>query len=389
MCTEFGAITGIFAADERTVAFLERRRVKKHKSSPIYFQPDEDATYAESFEIDLSKAQSWIALYPSPDNVVPVSEVSGMVLDGCFIGACTTAEEDLILGALVLSAGLRQGQTPVNRGRRVVVPGSRPIQHKLEKLGLLEFYRRAGFKIGVPGCSMCIGQGVDQAAPGEKWLSSQNRNFKNRMGPGSIGNLASAATVAASSFAMKICDPQELLDMIDRALLEQYLEYQPFDTAPLVNRPEVHYSEPHGANSPSDLQRAIDNTSENTEIELGKSSTNDSSHNITNGKILRLGDFIDTDANYLTSKEILNSLSEDRVRPLDPDEPFHAIRPSHGFLLGTAPPDPVLEDPATPTTKPTSPVITPDDPFTEMGPPQTPTTSRFITTGKDRSGAQR
>lgn len=181
---EFGAITGIFAADERTVAFLERRRVKKHKSSPIYFQPDVDATYAESFEIDLSKAQSWVALYPSPDNVVPVSEVAGMVLDGCFIGACTTAEEDLILGALVLSAGLQQGQTPVNRGRRVVVPGSRPIQHKLEELGLLEFYRRAGFKIGVPGCSMCIGQGVDQAAPGEKWLSSQNRNFKNRMGPG-------------------------------------------------------------------------------------------------------------------------------------------------------------------------------------------------------------
>lgn len=100
---------------------------------------------------------------------------------------------------------------------------------------------------------------------------------------------------------MKICDPQELLDMIDRALLEQYLEYQPFDTVPLVNRPEVHYSEPHGANSPPDLERAIDNTSENTRIEPGKSSTDDSSHNITNGRILRLGDFIDTDAVGLQS----------------------------------------------------------------------------------------
>lgn len=163
---------------------MERRRVKKHKSSAIYFKPDEDATYAEKFEIDLSKVQSWVALYPSPDNVVPVGEVAGTVLDGCFIGACTTAEEDLIIGALVLSAGLRQGRTPVNCGRRVVVPGSKPIRHKLEKLGLLDFYRQAGFKIGVPGCSMCVGQGVDQAAPGEKWLSSQNRNFKNRMGPG-------------------------------------------------------------------------------------------------------------------------------------------------------------------------------------------------------------
>ena len=166
------------------MAFIERRRIRKHKSSAIYFQPDEDAAYAQTFEIDLSKVQSSVALYPSPDNVVPVSEVAGTELDGCFIGACTTAEEDLIIGALVLSSGLQRGDKPVDHGRRIVVPGSKPIRHKLEKLGLLDIYKQAGFKVGVPGCSMCVGQGVDQAAAGEKWLSSQNRNFKNRMGPG-------------------------------------------------------------------------------------------------------------------------------------------------------------------------------------------------------------
>ncbi|GAD94395.1 hypothetical protein NFIA_024070 [Paecilomyces variotii No. 5] len=83
----------------------------------------------------------------------------------------------------------------------------------------------------------------------------------------------------------------------------------------------------------------------------------------------------------------LNSLSEDRVRPLDPDEPFHAIRPSHGFLPGTAPSDPMLVDPATTATTP--PAIVPDDPFTEMGHPQTPSAGRFIPTAKDRSGARR
>lgn len=113
-----------------------------------------------------------------------MTEVEGTGLDGCFIGACTTAEEDLVIGALILRAGLNQGLTPQPHGRRLVVPGSKPIRHKLEQFGLLDVYRRAGFKIGVPGCSMCVGQGVDQAAAGEVWLSSQNRNFKNRMGPG-------------------------------------------------------------------------------------------------------------------------------------------------------------------------------------------------------------
>jgi homoaconitase/3-isopropylmalate dehydratase large subunit len=163
---------------------VNRRPIKKHKNAAIYFKPDEDATYAQSFEIDLAKVQCGIALYPSPDNVVPVGEVSGTVLDGCFIGACTTAEEDLIIAAMVLEAGLTKGWKPVERGRRIVVPGSKPIRHKLEKLGLIDIYQQCGFKVGVPGCSMCVGQGVDQAAAGEKWLSSQNRNFKNRMGPG-------------------------------------------------------------------------------------------------------------------------------------------------------------------------------------------------------------
>lgn len=188
---EFGAITGIFESDERTVEFIERRRVKKHRNSAIYYRADENAEYEASYEIDLSKVESFIAVYPAPDNVLPVSEKAGTRLDGTFIGACTTAEEDLIIAAFVLKAGLDRGLEPVHRGRRIVVPGSKPIRHKLQELGLLDVYARAGFKVRVPGCSMCVGQGIDQAAPGEVWLSSQNRNFKNRMGPGkcSLGQM--------------------------------------------------------------------------------------------------------------------------------------------------------------------------------------------------------
>ena len=110
--------------------------------------------------------------------------MAGTALDGCFIGACTTAREDLVLAALVLEAGLNRGLKPVSRGTRKVVPGSRPILRELEERGLLNIYRQAGFEVGVPGCSYCVGMSADKAGKGEVWLSSQNRNFENRMGPG-------------------------------------------------------------------------------------------------------------------------------------------------------------------------------------------------------------
>ena len=115
---------------------------------------------------------------------MPVSEVEGKPLDGCFIGACTTTEEDLVLAALVLEQGLKRGMKPVKHGKRKVVPGSRPILDKMRKLGLTDIYEQAGFEVGIPGCSYCVGMSADKAAPGETWLSSQNRNFENRMGTG-------------------------------------------------------------------------------------------------------------------------------------------------------------------------------------------------------------
>ncbi len=138
----------------------------------------------ETYEINLGDVEFSVAVYPSPDNVVPVSEVEGKHLDGCFIGACTTTEEDLILGALVLEQGIKNGLVSIKEGKRKIVPGSMPILNNLRKHGLTEIYERAGFKVGIPGCSYCVGMSADRAAEGEVWLSSQNRNFENRMGKG-------------------------------------------------------------------------------------------------------------------------------------------------------------------------------------------------------------
>ena len=225
MTTEFGGMGACFQADGRTAQWIASRKNPRDRSGGAYFQPDPHAMYAERRTINLSIVQCTIGLYPDPDHVVPISMVAAdMQLDGCFIGACTTAEEELILAALVLDAGLRKGLIPIKSGKRRVTPGSLVITETLDRAGLLRIYRRAGFEIGVPGCSYCVGiNDVDVACEGEVWLSSQNRNFRNRMGKGSIGNIASAAVVATSSFNMRVTDPKPLLEAIHRETYDRLI----------------------------------------------------------------------------------------------------------------------------------------------------------------------
>ncbi|KAM0815603.1 putative Aconitase/3-isopropylmalate dehydratase large subunit alpha/beta/alpha domain-containing protein [Seiridium cardinale] len=302
MTTEFGGISGLCVPDEVTKEFIDRRKMPKYKKHSLYYQPDEDAQYAESYTIDLHKVEPFIAIYPKPDNVVPVGEVAGTALDGCFIGACTTAREDLVLGALVLEVGLKRGLTPVKHGKRKVVPGSLPILHELEEKGLADIYRQAGFEIGVPGCSYCVGMSADKAAKGEVWLSSQNRNFENRMGPGSIGSLASAVTVAASSFDMAITDPTPLLDEIDSRRLEAYLnQSKVVRTLPLYVEPGTRGMGP--AQSPSFI-------APQPRVNVTRPSPKPTPEIV--GKVLTLGDFIDTDA-LAPAEALLGSQSAEEL----------------------------------------------------------------------------
>jgi homoaconitate hydratase len=257
MTTEFGGIVGIFEADGHTQAFMNKRKRKEDREGGLFFRADEDAEYAEEYEIKLDQVESMVALFPSPDNVVHVDEVVGKELDGCFIGACTTAEEDLILAAVVLKLAMADGLTPVTKGIRRVTPGSVPIMSKLRKLGLTGVYEAAGFTIGAPGCSYCLGIAADVAGEGEVWLSSQNRNFRNRMGKGSIANLASAATVALSSLDMKIANPRKYLDMIDREeyakMLDVFLskeqDFEVVDPSPVLVPPRPDEEEQPAADS--------------------------------------------------------------------------------------------------------------------------------------------
>ena len=286
MCTEFGAVTGIFCPDEITQDYVTRRPLKANKSDATYFRMDEDAQYAGKFEIDLSQVEPTIALYPNPDDVVPLSEKPEMKFDGVFIGACTTTEEEHILAALILKVGLAKNLEMVS-GKRHVVPGSRPIAERLKKMGLLDVYKSAGFSVGLPGCSYCVGMSADQAGEGEHWLSSQNRNFRNRMGPGSIGNISSAAVVAASSFSMSLTSPIPLLAQIDQSIYQCYKR----DTTS-QHQSSVQYVEPQVGSRSSTVATPHD------EHTLAKDPSDESEQQFSTiaSRVITLEDFIDTDA---------------------------------------------------------------------------------------------
>ncbi len=221
MTAEFGGLNGIFEADEVVAAWLSQRQ--SEKDAALYFRADEGAPYVERFVIRLDRLGPLVAKPFSPDNVMEVEKALGMKLDGCFIGACTTTEEELVLAALVLEQAFKHRPARPASPKLLVVPGDLSIQERLRQGDLWRHYEKAGFRIGPPGCSMCLGIASEKAGPGEVWLSSQNRNYENRMGPGSLAHLASAATVAASSVEMKVADVRPYLERIDRDRYERLL----------------------------------------------------------------------------------------------------------------------------------------------------------------------
>ncbi|EME80585.1 uncharacterized protein MYCFIDRAFT_190021 [Pseudocercospora fijiensis CIRAD86] len=306
MCTELGAITGIFEPDSIVQNFVKGRKASFYKSNSIYFTADTDAPYEEKFVIDLSQVEPYIALYPSPDQVEPVTSQLGMPFDGIFIGACTTTEEDLVLAALVLEAGLAMGLT-MAPGKRVMVPGSLPIVHNLRKLGLLEIFTRCGWEQPAPACSLCLGIGADVAESGTRWLSSQNRNFKNRMGKGAIGHICSAATAAASSFSMTLTNPKDILEHVSE---EKYLTYlaRVTPTKRRIGKPVAEnvtkptYTEPllctDAGSVPAPPLETNGNGAAKQTLEKIES------------RIFRMGDYVDTDA-IIPAAACINSPSDE------------------------------------------------------------------------------
>jgi homoaconitase/3-isopropylmalate dehydratase large subunit len=138
------------------------------------------------YEIDLGNGRPLLAIHPNLDKVVPLDDVGRIRLTGCFIGGCATTEENLVVAALVLQQGLKTNRRPFDPGKRIMVPGSMWMLHRLREKWLLQFYEKAGFEISEPGCSYCAGIYDGRAAAGEFWLSSQSRSFEQAHLPAGV-----------------------------------------------------------------------------------------------------------------------------------------------------------------------------------------------------------
>jgi 3-isopropylmalate dehydratase large subunit len=198
LSTDFGAKTGLVEPDEVTLAHAGGDAVDLHPVRP---------EYARTLVIDAETLRPQIAVHPSIDNVHDIDEVAGTPLDEVFIGSCTNGR----LSDLALAAAIFAGRTVHPRTRTIVVPASRGVYLDALAAGYIEIFARAGALVLNPGCGPCLGRQHGVVGPGERVLSTSNRNYPGRMGsPDAQIFLASPAVAAASAVTGAITDPARL-----------------------------------------------------------------------------------------------------------------------------------------------------------------------------------
>jgi 3-isopropylmalate dehydratase large subunit len=203
MAIEMGGKAGLVSPDETTRAWL---RGRTNRDYPMLVP--RNPRYEQIVEIDASRLQPMIACPPDVNNVVPVEEVEHVRIDQVFLGTCTNGRLD----DLAIAANILRGKTIHPQTRMVVIPASREVYLEAMRLGYLETFVRAGASVGTPGCGPCIGRHYGVLAPGERALTTMNRNFTGRMGdPTAEIYLGSPATVSATALTGHITDPRNFL----------------------------------------------------------------------------------------------------------------------------------------------------------------------------------
>ncbi|MDO5304472.1 MAG: aconitase family protein, partial [bacterium] len=202
---EAGAKCGLFATDEKTYEFLQSRH-REYAFKKVTF--DEDAEYERVINIDASTIVPMVSCPHTVDNVKPASELGDVKIDQVFIGSCTNGRiEDLRIAAKILK---KQKVHP--DVRLIIAPASRDVMMQALREGLIEILTYVGASIIPPGCGPCVGVHAGILGDGEVCLSTQNRNFKGRMGnPEGKIYLSSPAVAAYSAVCGYISDPSEIL----------------------------------------------------------------------------------------------------------------------------------------------------------------------------------
>ncbi|NPA31108.1 MAG: 3-isopropylmalate dehydratase large subunit [Chloroflexi bacterium] len=242
MSIEAGARAGMIAPDEVTFEYLAGREFVPQgpawDAAVAYWRTlptDEGATFAREVALDVSDLEPMITYGTTPGMAVPITgrvpdpahepdparrrllekalaymdlrpgqPMLGQKVDWVFVGSCTNGRlEDLRQAARVL-----RGRKVAPGVRMVVVPGSETVRRQAEAEGLDRVFKEAGAEWRYAGCSLCIAMNGDRVPPGAYAVSTSNRNFEGRQGPGARTLLASPLTAAASAVEGRVADPR-------------------------------------------------------------------------------------------------------------------------------------------------------------------------------------
>ncbi|GGK55391.1 MULTISPECIES: 3-isopropylmalate dehydratase large subunit [Flavobacteriaceae] len=240
---EMGARGGMIAPDEKTFEYVKGRQFApkgedwdKAMSYWKTLKTDEDAVFDEELTFNASEIEPMITYGTNPgmgtgisNNIPSANQVIGgaatykksldymgfaegetMIgkpVDYVFIGSCTNGRiEDFRAFASIV-----KGRKKADNITAWLVPGSHIVEAKIKEEGLLDIFTEAGFVLREPGCSACLAMNDDKVPAGKVAVSTSNRNFEGRQGPGSKTMLASPLVAAATAVTGVVTDPRTLL----------------------------------------------------------------------------------------------------------------------------------------------------------------------------------
>ena len=240
---EMGARGGMIAPDEKTYTYVKGREFAPKGTdwdkAMAYWQTlhsDPDASFDREVAFDGSDIEPMITYGTNPGMGVGISgaipnagEVEGAAatyqkslnymdfhegesmlgkkIDFVFLGSCTNGRiEDFRAFARVI-----RGRKKAPHVTAWLVPGSHKVETAIKEEGILEVLNEAGFELREPGCSACLAMNDDKIPAGKYAVSTSNRNFEGRQGPGARTLLASPLVAAAAAVTGKVTDPRELL----------------------------------------------------------------------------------------------------------------------------------------------------------------------------------
>jgi 3-isopropylmalate/(R)-2-methylmalate dehydratase large subunit len=240
MSIEMGARGGLIAPDQTTFDYIKGRtfapigddwaaKLKEWQE----LKTDEDAVFDTEYYFKAEEISPMITYGTNPGMGIGIAELipetndasSGLAkslqymdlqggsqlighqVDYVFIGSCTNSRiEDLRMVAEMV-----KGKKKADHVQAMIVPGSKQVEEQAKAEGLDVILKEAGFELRQPGCSACLGMNEDKVPKGKYCVSTSNRNFEGRQGPGARTMLASPLTAAAAALTGKITDVREFL----------------------------------------------------------------------------------------------------------------------------------------------------------------------------------